>query len=141
MLVRECMSGAAAITAPQSSVREAARLMKEAATGALPVGENDRLVGMLTDRDIAIRAVAEGKGADTPVRDIMTPDIEYCFDDEDLDAAARKMGELQVRRLPVLNRDKRLVGVISLGDISQAGGGHAETALSDIAEKGGQHRQ
>ena len=80
----------------------------------LPVGEGDRLVGMLTDRDIAVRAVAKGKGPDAKVRDAMTADVKFCFDDEDLDDAVRSMGEQKVRRLPVMSRDKRLVGIVSL---------------------------
>jgi CBS domain-containing protein len=101
--------------------------------------ENDRLVGMITDRDIAIRAVAEGKGAETSVRDVMTEDVAYCFDDDDIADAARIMGDLQVRRLPVLNHDKRLIGVISVGDLARAGEGHAEAALSGVTQPGGQH--
>lgn len=139
MRVRDCMSVGVTITTPQTNVREAALMMREAETGSLPVAENDRLVGMITDRDIVIRAVANGKWADTPVGDVMTPEVHYCFDDEDLNIVAEKMGDLRVRRLPVLNRDKRLVGIVSLGDISQSGHGRAAMALKDIAVKGRQH--
>lgn len=117
--VGELMSREVRIANPDQTVEEAARLMSESNTGALPVGENDRLVGMITDRDIALRVVAQGKNPrDTRVRETMTEKIKYCFDDESIDSVARKMGDQQIRRLPVLNRDKRLVGIISLGDIS-----------------------
>jgi CBS domain-containing protein len=127
---------------PQLSLREAAQLMADKDIGALPVGENDRLVGMITDRDIAVRAVAQGLDADTAVEQVMSQDVKYCFDDEDLDRAARNMAGLQVRRLLVLNRDKRLVGILSLSDMSQ----HAETgqlgiAVSGISVPGGDHCQ
>ena len=141
MNVHECMTTNVFLTSPQETIRDAARTMKEADTGALPVGENDRLVGMITDRDIAIRAVAEGKGIDTPIRDVMTGDVEYCFDDEDLDGVALKMSDLKVRRLPVMNRDKRLVGMISLGDISKHGDGSlGAAALSGVSQPGGPHK-
>jgi CBS domain-containing protein len=83
--------------------------MKKIDAGLLPVTENDKLVGMITDRDIAIRAVAEGKGPDAKVRDAMSPEVKYCFEDEDVTHVAENMAELQVRRLPVMNRDRRLV--------------------------------
>ena len=112
MNVKDRMSKDVRIASPTQLIRDAAQTMKEIDAGFLPVGEDDRLVGMITDRDIAIRAVAEGKGPDTPVRDVMTTEVIYCFEDEDLDAASAKMGDLQVRRLPVLNANKRLIGII-----------------------------
>src|SRR5439155_16215688 len=102
---------------PQDTLNQAASMMKKLDSGVLPVGENDKLVGMLTDRDIAIRAVAEGKGPDTKVREVMSAEVRYCFDDEDVAHVAENMAELQVRRLPVVNREKRLVGIVSLGDL------------------------
>jgi len=124
------------------TIRQAARLMAGLDAGALPVGDNDRLVGMITDRDIAIRGVAEGKSPDTRVRDIMTSDVKYCFDDQDIADVARNMGDLQVRRLPVVDRNKRLVGILSLGDVAvtTADGGAGE-ALSSISRPGGEHSQ
>jgi CBS domain-containing protein len=108
--------------------------------GALPVSENDRLVGMITDRDIAVRAVALGKGPETPVREIMTSDVKYCFEDEDTDHVACNMGDQRVRRPPVVNRDKRLVGILSLGDIALTQGGQtAGEALAGISRPGGEH--
>jgi CBS domain-containing protein len=93
-------------------------MMAELDAGALPVGEHDRLVGMITDRDIAIRAVAHGKSPETRIRDVMTDDVKYCFDDQDVDDVADNMADIQVRRLPVLDRDKRLVGIIAIADIA-----------------------
>ena len=141
MNVRDRMSAEVRMTSPQQTIRDAARMMRDADAGALPVGENDRLVGMITDRDIAVRAVAEGKGLDTPVRDVMTAEVNYCFDDENLESVASKMGDIKVRRLPVLNRDKRLVGMVSLGDIAAEGGQHAATALGGVSKPGGPHTQ
>jgi CBS domain-containing protein len=95
---------------------------------------------MITDRDIAIRGVGAGKGPDTPVREVMTRDVQWCYEDEDLDAAKRKMAQLRIRRLPVLNRDKRLVGMLSLGDLAKSDtGSSAGEALGEIAQPGGPH--
>jgi len=143
MIVEACMSKDLQIASPADSIRDAAMAMRKADAGFLPVGENDRLVGMITDRDIAVRAVSEGRAPDTPVRDVMTREVHYVFVDASVEEAAEKMGDLQVRRLPVLNRDKRLVGIISLGDISRSGGTERESgeALSEIAAPGGRHTQ
>ena len=100
-------------------LQRAAQRMEAEDFGSLPVGENDRLVGMLSDRDIAIRAVAQGLSpTECTVRDVMSDEVKYVFDDQTVEEAARMMGTLQVRRLPVLNRDKRLVGIVSLGDLA-----------------------
>src|SRR5687768_10962062 len=116
--------------------------MAELDAGVLPVGENDRLVGMITDRDIAIRGVAEGKGPDAKVRDVMTADVRYCFEDQDLEEVTRNMANIQVRRLPVVDRDKRLVGIVSLGDIATSREAEeAGEALSRISRPGGEHSQ
>ena len=114
----------------------------QADAGVLPVGENDRLVGMVTDCDIAVRAVAQGKGPDTKVREVMTPDVQYCFEDEDLEEVARRMGGQQVRRLAVMSRDKRLVGILSLGDVAMGEGPRpAGDALLGVSRPGGAHTQ
>jgi CBS domain-containing protein len=103
--------------------------------GMLPVGEGDRLVGMLSDRDITVRAVARGLSpASTKVRDVMSTDIKYVYDDESIADVARNMSELQVRRLPVLSRDKRLVGIVSLGDLAINEPRPAGEALSSISQ-------
>jgi len=127
---------------PNETVQQAARMMASIDAGVLPVGENDRLVGMITDRDIAIKAVAQGKGPNAKVREVMTTDVKYCFDDQDVEEVTRNMADLQVRRLPVVNHDKRLVGILSLGDIalSREGIGTAE-ALRGISQPGGSHSQ
>src|SRR6201991_3486460 len=89
MQVREAMSNDVRIANPNQSIRDAATLMAEIDAGALPVGENDRLVGMITDRDIAVRAIALGKGPDTPVRDVMSQDVKYCFEEDDINDVAQ----------------------------------------------------
>ena len=134
MNVREIMTPDVVIASPDDTLQHAAELMADIDAGVLPVGENDRLVGMLTDRDITVRAVAAGKSPnECKVRDVMSPDIKYIFEDESVENAARNMSELQVRRLPVLNRDKRLVGIVSIGDLSlkkQRSGGEALQGVS-----------
>jgi CBS domain-containing protein len=117
MQVIEAMTNNAYIANPDQSIIEAAKMMADCDCGALPVGENDRLVGMVTDRDIVIRALASGK-TDCTVRDVMSRDVKYCFEEDDVQDVARNMGDLQIRRLPVLNKDKRLTGIVSLGDIA-----------------------
>ena len=140
MRVSEAMSREVRLAAPGQSIRDVAKIMAEIDAGSMPVGENDRLVGMITDRDIAIRAVALGKGPETPVRDVMSTDqVLYCFEDEELEQVAKSMGDEQVRRLPVVNRDKRLVGIVSLGDVSQKEKRAAGKAVSGVSRPGGQH--
>jgi CBS domain-containing protein len=134
MQIRDVMSRDVKLASPNDTVKQAAELMAEIDAGSIPVGENDRIVGMLTDRDIALRAVARGKAPDEcRVRDIMSSEIKYVYDDESVDDLARNMGELQLRRLPVLNRDKRLVGIVSLGDLAKARQGKAADALAGVA--------
>ncbi|MET0681312.1 MAG: CBS domain-containing protein [Burkholderiales bacterium] len=118
MKVSEVMTRDVRVANPEQSIREAAKMMAELDAGVLPVGAGDRLVGMITDRDIAIRGVAKGKAPDTPIRDVMTDDVKYCFDDEEVDDVARNMADIQVRRLPVVNREKRLVGIIAIADLA-----------------------
>jgi CBS domain-containing protein len=131
------------IASPEDTAQQAARLMREEDTGALPVGEGDRLVGMVTDRDLAVRVAAEGRDpARTKVREVMTPEVRYVFEDEDLRRVAATMAEQQVRRLPVMNRNKRLVGVVSLSDIAKNGQAQeAGRALGGVAREGGKHTQ
>jgi len=142
MQIGEAMTNDVRTINPKQSIREAAHLMAQIDCGVLPVGENDRLVGMITDRDIAIRAVAEGKSPDTPVRDIMSSEVKYCFADEDLEEVAAAMAEIQVRRLAVLDRDKNLVGIVSLADMAlNDGPENVGQALCGISEPGGAHSQ
>lgn len=142
MRVSEAMTRDVSVASPDQTIRDAARLMASIDAGVLPVGENDRLVGMITDRDIAVRAVAEGKSPDTKVRDVMSDEVLYCFDDQDLDDVAKNMSEVKVRRLPVVNRDKRLVGILSMGDLAR--NENARTTgrtLAGISQEGGAHSQ
>ena len=142
MQVREIMSKDVKIASPKDTIQKAAKLMKQVDCGSLPVGENDRLIGAITDRDIAVRGIAKGKGPKTAVRDVMTNDVQYCFDDEDIAHVARNMGEQQIRRLPVVDREKRLVGILALADITAAQeGGPASDALEGISRPGGMHNQ
>lgn len=141
MQVSQVMTHAVSLAAPDQSIQEAAILMMESDSGSLPVGENDRLIGILTDRDIAIRAVALGKGPKTPVREVMTEQVMYCFDDQDVREIARTMADQQVRRLPVVNRDKRLVGIVALADLAVYQTDAAAEAIAGVSQPGGPHSQ
>ena len=142
MRVSEAMSRDVCIVDPDQSIQDAAKAMRDLDIGVLPVGEDDRLVGMITDRDIAVRAVAADLRPSTPVREVMTEDVKYCYEDEDTEHVADNMGEQQLRRLPVLNRAKRLVGILSLGDIAVIEGGlPAGEAVAGISRPGGAHSQ
>jgi CBS domain-containing protein len=142
MKVSEVMTRDVQLIEPTQTIRDAAKLMAEMDAGIMPVREGDRLIGMITDRDIAVRAVAEGKGPDTPIREVLTEDVKYCYEDDDTDDVARNMADIQVRRLPVLTRDKRLVGIISLGDMAVTDkSGRAGEAVAGISQPGGQHSQ
>jgi CBS domain-containing protein len=142
MRVAEAMTRDVRLIEPNQSIRDAALLMAEMDAGIMPVREGDRLVGMITDRDIAVRAVAQGRGPDTPVREVMTDEVKYCFEDDDTAAVERNMAEIQVRRLPVLTRDKRLVGIISLGDLAMSDkAAKVGAAVAGISQPGGQHSQ
>src|SRR5262245_9051161 len=119
MQVSDVMTRGVECIRPEATLQEAAAIMKSRDIGPLPVCEHDRLVGMITDRDITVRATAEGEGPiNVTVRDIMTPDVIYCFDDAQVSDAALLMQQKQVRRLLVINHDKRLVGIVSLGDLA-----------------------
>lgn len=123
MQVKEIMTTNVEYINPDIALIDAAKRMKNLDIGVLPVGENDRLVGMLTDRDIAVRAVAEGRDPNnTKVRNAMTSDLVYCYEDQDISEAGKMMKDNQIRRLVVLNRDKRLVGICSLGDLAVESG-------------------
>jgi CBS domain-containing protein len=141
MQVNEVMTRGVECISPDATLRDAAARMKDLNVGSLPVcGDNDRLIGMITDRDVTVRATAAGANPGTTrVRDAMTPDIVYCFDDQDVAEAARLMKENQIRRLVVLNRDKRLIGIVSLGDLAVETGdemlaGNTLEAVSEPAQ-------
>jgi CBS domain-containing protein len=142
MKVSEAMTSSVKLIAPDQTIRDAARMMADGDLGAIPVGRDDRLIGMVTDRDIAVRAVAEGLSHETLVEDVMSREVKYCFDDEDLDHVVSNMGQIQVRRLPVVNRDKRLVGIVSIGDIAGCeDASKTGKAVAGISMPGGAHSQ
>ena len=119
MQLKEIMTRNVEVIRPESTVAEAAEKMKSLDVGPLPVCDGERLVGMVTDRDITLRATADGKDPNTTrVLDVMTPEVFYCYDDQDIAAAALTMEEKQIRRLPIVDRNHRLVGIISLGDLA-----------------------
>ena len=134
MQVREVMSKKADVINMNRSVVEAAKMMKDGNYGSIPVEDNDRLQGMVTDRDIAVRVVSEGLDPnEVKVSECMSKGVEYCFDDESLEDISKKMAETRYRRLPVLNRDKRLVGIVSLGDLSR--GEKSKTATHEALQQ------
>ena len=142
MKVSEIMTRDVRLLSPDQTIREAASLMAEIDAGSLPVGEKDRLVGMITDRDIVIRAVAQGKPADTKVSEVMSKEMLYCLDTDDIDDVARNMGKAQVRRLPVVNSDKRLVGIVSLGDLARNDDpATIGRTVTKVSTPGGKHNQ
>ena len=118
MKVGEVMTRGVEVASPDDTLQKAAGRMAELDTGVLPVGEGDRLVGMLTDRDITVRAVAQGKGPDTKVREAMTPEVVAVFEDQDVEEATRLMQERQLRRLLVMGPDRHVVGIVALGDLA-----------------------
>jgi CBS domain-containing protein len=133
--ISEVMTRNVRLANPNQTIREIANQMADADVGSLPVGENDRLVGMITDRDIVLRAVAKGRDPQTTVRDVMTERIQYCFEDDDVLGVAENMANLGVRRLPVLNHDKRLVGIVALSDVASSGESKAtQTMLKGVAK-------
>src|SRR5690348_11305124 len=142
MKVSEVMTRDVQTVRPDQPVKEAASSMLSADAGSIPVIDGERLIGMITDRDIAVRGVANGYGPDTPVRELMTNEIICARDDDDVDDIASKMSEAQVRRLPVIDDEERLCGIVSLGDLSRdADEDTAAEALEGVSEPGGRHQQ
>ena len=138
--VGKVMSRDVSMIGPEDTLRDAAELMRKIDAGVLPVAENDRLIGMITDRDIAIRGIGGGLGQDAKVRGVMTEEVMYCFEDEDIEHVASSMAELRVRRLPVMSRQKRLVGIVSLGDLATNGSlPLGAKALHGVSQEGGSH--
>ena len=133
--LKDLMSRDVKVIDPDMTIAEAAQRMRDGDFGMLPVGEDDRMIGTISDRDIAIRATAEGKDADTKVREVMTEGIAWAYEDDSVEKAALIMSERQVRRLPVVNRNKRLVGIVALGDFAVEGSEikPAAKALSEIS--------
>ena len=143
MKISECMTTDVQVAKPDQPIREAAQFMLSADAGSIPVCDGDRLVGMITDRDIAVRAVAEGRGPDTPVQEAMTDHVDFCYEDDAIEDVAVRMSDMQVRRFPVVSReDKKLVGIVSLGDLTRSEQGEAaKVALDGVTDPGGQHNQ
>lgn len=122
MQLRDVMTRDVEVIRPDAPIREAAQKMREIDVGPIPVCDGERVIGLITDRDITIRAVADGCDPNkTAVRDVMTPGLTFCFEDQNLEQAAALMAERQVRRLPILDQNKRLVGIVSLGDLACEG--------------------
>ena len=134
--LKDVMSRDVKLVAPDTTIREAAQQMRDGDFGMLPVAENDRMIGAISDRDIAIRAIADDKGPATTVREVMSEGICWAYEDDSVEQAATIMSERQVRRLPVVDRDKRLVGIVSLGDfaVDSTDIEPAAEALSGISE-------
>jgi CBS domain-containing protein len=142
MQVQEIMRPNVHMADPNMTIREAARRMRSNNIGALPVGENDRLIGMVTDRDIVVRAIAEDRSpGDTTVREVMSEGVCYCFEDDNVARAAEVMAKYQVRRLPVVDRSKRLVGFVALADIGRSEDRAAQGALKGISEPNNKARR
>ena len=134
--LKDLMSRDVKVINPDMTIADAAKQMRDGDFGMLPVGEDDRMIGTISDRDIAIRAIAEGKDADTKVRDVMSEGIAWAYEEDSVEKAALIMSERQVRRLPVVNRNKRLVGIVALGDFAVESSEikPAAKALSEISK-------
>ena len=135
-LLRDLMSPDVEFVSPETTIADAAKKMRDGDFGMLPVAEDDRMIGAISDRDIAVRSVAEGLGAYTKVRDVMSDGIAWAYEDDSVEQAAKIMSERQVRRLPVVSRAKRLVGIVSLGDfaVESTEIRPAAQALADISK-------
>ena len=144
MQLKEVMTPSVEVIAPEATIQAAAEKMSDLDIGLLPVCEGGRLVGVVTDCDITVRAVAEGRGpVTTQVREVMTPEAIYGFDDQDVEDAARLMEQYQIRRLPVLNRSQQLVGMVALGDLAVHAGTRpvAAEVLEQVSEPGTARRK
>jgi CBS domain-containing protein len=142
MKISEVMTRDVQTVQPDQPVQQAASFMLSADAGSIPVTDGERLIGMITDRDIAVRGIAKGYGPDTPVRELMTNDIVCAREDDDVEEVASKMSEAQVRRLPVIDSEDRLCGIVSLGDLARESADEsAHQALEGVSQPGGQHQQ
>ncbi|HWW63174.1 MAG TPA: CBS domain-containing protein [Sphingomonadaceae bacterium] len=141
MKVNECMTRDVRIVDVGDTVQDAAQIMAQIDAGVLPVRENDRLVGVITDRDIAIRGVGRGCAADAKVGEVMSPEVKYCFEDDEVEDILLNMGDIQVRRLPVLDHAKQLVGIVSIGDLARGETAETGETLVEITRISGQHSQ
>jgi CBS domain-containing protein len=142
MKVSEVMTREVQTVSPDQPAQDAASFMLQANAGSIPVIDGERLIGMITDRDIAVRGVAKGHRPDTPVRELMSNDIVCAQEDDNVEDVATKMSEAQVRRLPVIDQDQRLCGIVSLGDLArETNSESAHEALEGVSQPGGQHQQ
>ena len=140
--IRDLMTTTVETVGPDHTARDAAGFMLSADTGSIPVCENDKVIGMITDRDIAVRGIAAGKGPDCSVRELMSNDVVCARDSDDVEDVVQRMSEAQVRRLPVLDSSDKLVGMVSLGDLArETSGESAHHALEGVSAPGGQHQQ
>ena len=131
--ISEVMTTDVEVVGPEETLRDAARAMADLDVGSLPVCDGRKLIGMVTDRDITIRAVAEGKSADTPVSEVMTDEVVWCTDTDSVDEVLQQMSDAQVRRIPVVDKDRQLVGIVALGDIALEEDDDVDEALRDIS--------
>jgi len=137
MQISEVMTEQVRYVAPETPVSEIAEQMRDNDFGAVPVAEEERLIGMVTDRDIVVRGIAQGLDVNATARQVMSPNVLYCFEDDSVEDVLKNMGANQIRRMPVINRSKRLVGVVSLGDLSKAAGQNPSGgALKKISQPG-----
>ena len=142
MKISEVMTRDVETIRPDQTAQDAARFMLKADAGSIPVSDGGRLIGMITDRDIAVRGVAKGYGPDTPVHELMTDDVVCARSDDDVREVAQRMSEAQVRRLPVVDENQQLCGIVSLGDLSrETDGSSAAEALEGVSQPGGRHQQ
>ena len=131
--ISELMTTAVEVVRPEATLRDAARAMADLDVGSLPVCDGRKLIGMVTDRDITIRAVAEGKSSDTPVSEVMTDDVVWCTDTDSVEDVLQQMSDAQVRRIPVVDKDRHLVGIVALGDIALEEADDIDETLRDIS--------
>lgn len=142
MKISQVMTRDVKTVRPDQTAKDAASFMLSEDAGSMPVSDGDRLLGMITDRDIAVRGVAKGRGPDTPVRELMTDDLLCVREDDDVEEVASRMSQAQVRRLPVLDSNDKLCGIVSLGDLSrQTDDQSASQALEGVSAPGDQHKQ
>ena len=142
MKVSDCMTREVRTVSLDNSLQSAAQIMGDLDCGFLPVARDDRLIGIVTDRDIAVRGVGRGLAPDAGIETVMSDEVCYCFEDDDADDLLENMGDMQVRRMPVVDRDKRLVGVVSITDLASNGEApRAGETLGDIARPSGLHSQ
>lgn len=140
--ISELMTTDVETVSSEQTAQEAAKFMLRADAGSIPVCDGDKVVGIITDRDIAVRGIAEGRGPDTPIRDLMSDGIVCAREDEDVATVAKRMSDEQVRRIPVVDSSERLVGIVSLGDLTREGEKrNASEALEGVSQPGGQHHQ